>query len=233
MEYRYSPKANYEDLASGRVLYHAKKIANFPVRLQAEIYCRAKQYLPKQTGLTVYDPLCGGGGSLATLGFLFNREIDRLVGSDIDPEMVSCAEKNLSLLTKEGLSGRKKELEQWYREYRKESHLGAIESAGRLEKLLVHTIETRVLTADCTKPLPDCRSDIVITDVPYGNLAEWNDSDAASMESMLQQLYAIAGEHTVLAVCMDKRQKLCYEKWQRLERENIGKRRFEILKRKS
>lgn len=230
MEYRYSPRANYEDLASGRVLYHVKNIANFPVRLQAEIYCRAKQYLPKKTGLTIYDPCCGGGGSLATLGFLFNEEIDSLIGSDIDPEMVSCAEKNLSLLSKEGLAGRKKELEQFYRDYQKESHLGAIDSAARLEKLLVHAIETKVLTADCTKPLPDIKPDLVITDVPYGNLAEWNDTDASSLEVMLARIYEIAQAHTILAVCMDKRQKIRSEKWQRLERENIGKRRFEILR---
>lgn len=230
MEYRYSPKANYEDFASGRVLYHAKNIPNFPVRLQAEIFCRAKQYLHQKTGLVVYDPCCGGGGSLATLGFLFNEEIDSLIGSDIDPEMVSCAEKNLSLLSKEGLAGRKKELEQFYREYQKESHLGAIDSAVRLEKLLVHAIETKVLTADCTKPLPNIKPDIVITDVPYGNLAEWNDTESSSMEAMLERLYEIAGEHTVLAVCMDKKQKPHSEKWQRLEKENIGKRRFEILK---
>lgn len=117
MEYRFSPKANYEDLASGRVLYHAKNIANFPVRLQAEIFCRAKQYLPRKTGLTVYDPCCGGGGSLATLGFLFNGEIGTLIGSDVDSGMISCAEKNLSLLSKEGLAARKEELKQWYEAY--------------------------------------------------------------------------------------------------------------------
>lgn len=230
MEYRYSPKANYEDFASGRVLYHAKNIANFPVRLQAEIFCRAKQYLPRKTGLVVYDPCCGGGGSLATIGFLFNQEIGRIVGSDIEPEMISCAKKNLSLLSKEGLAGRKEELEQLYRQYHKESHLGAIESAARLEKLLVNEVETKLLIADCTKPLPDIKPDMVLTDVPYGNLAEWNDTGSSSIEAMLERLYEIAGEHTVLAVCMDKKQKLRSEKWQRLEKENIGKRRFEILK---
>ena len=230
MEYRFSPKANYEDLASGRVLYHAKNIANFPVRLQAEIFCRAKQYLPRKTGLTVYDPCCGGGGSLATLGFLFNEEIGTLIGSDVDSEALSCAEKNLSLLSKEGLAARKEELKQWHEAYHKESHLSAVESAGRLEGLLIHTIETKVLKADCTKPLPDVKPDLVITDVPYGKLAEWKEAEGSPLEEMLDRIYEIAGTHTVLAVCMDKKQKIQSEKWQRLERENIGKRKFEILK---
>lgn len=86
------------------------------------------------------------------------------------------------------------------------------------------------MKADCTKPLPDVKPDLVITDVPYGNLAEWKEAEASPLEEMLDRIYEIAGAHTVLAVCMDKKQKIRSEKWQRLERENIGKRKFEILK---
>ena len=41
MNYFFCPAGNYEDFASGRVIYGAKGIPNFPVRLIAEIFGRA------------------------------------------------------------------------------------------------------------------------------------------------------------------------------------------------
>lgn len=47
MEYKYCSKKNFEDLASGRVLYGHGGIPNFPVRLINEIFDRSAQYLNK------------------------------------------------------------------------------------------------------------------------------------------------------------------------------------------
>lgn len=69
----------------------------------------------------------------------------------------------------------------------------------------------------------------IITDVPYGNLVEW-EQGKNSMDAMLEQLWRISHENTILAVCMDKKQKINCEKWERLEKQNIGKRKFEIYK---
>ncbi len=45
MEYKYCENGNFEDLASGRVIYGTPGVPNFPVRLGNEIYRRCVEYL--------------------------------------------------------------------------------------------------------------------------------------------------------------------------------------------
>ena len=103
------------------------------------------------------------------------------------------------------------------------------ESQGDLdfEKHLVKDIESECFAADCTKSLPDINPDIIITDIPYGNLVNWGGE--GELDVMMDNLLKIAGVDTVLAVSMDKSQKITSEGWKRVEKQNIGKRRFEIL----
>ena len=75
--------------------------------------------------------------------------------------------------------------------------------------------------------LPDINPDIIITDIPYGNLVNWGGE--GELDVMMDNLLKIAGVDTVLAVSMDKSQKITSEGWKRVEKQNIGKRRFEIL----
>lgn len=231
MRYLYCSDANFEDFASGRVLYGGKGIPNFPVRLLCEMYGRARSYLPRQEHLTIYDPCCGGGYSLATLGLCFNSQIEAIHGSDIDEAMLEAARRNTGLLSHAGLAGRRDELTALYRLYRKPSHADALQSCDRFEQLLSREIPVHIFQADCTRELPAIAPDIIITDVPYGNLVEWEGGSAASLDDMAEQLARIAHADTILAICMDKRQKFSSDRWKRLERNNIGKRRFEILRR--
>lgn len=106
MVYRYSPNGNYEDYASGRVLYGARGVPNFPVRLIQEIFLRAANFSPRKNELSVCDCCCGGGYSLTVLGLLNPERIARIWASDIDPEMLKVAGKNLSLLTPAGMAAR-------------------------------------------------------------------------------------------------------------------------------
>ena len=71
MNYFFCPAGNYEDFASGRVIYGAKGIPNFPVRLIAEIFGRALKASGKKDRLYVYDPCCGGAYSLTIIGFFY------------------------------------------------------------------------------------------------------------------------------------------------------------------
>lgn len=229
MEYLYCENENFEDFASGRVLYGGKGIPNFPVRLLNEMYGRALSYLNKKKDLVVYDPCCGGGYALTVLGFIHNSDIRQIYGSDIDESMIAHARKNTGLLTTPGLNSRRHEIERLYKEYGKQSHVEALNSCDKLEGLLKHEICVDIFKADCTEVLPRILPDIIITDVPYGNLVEWKSGKPISVDSMLEQLWSISHEKTVLAVCMDKQQKSRCEKWERLEKHNIGKRRFEIL----
>lgn len=233
MEYLFCKEDNFEDFASGRVLYGGRGIPNFPVRLLNEIYGRAKSYAAKKTDLIVYDPCCGGGYALTVLGFCNNREIRCLYGSDIDENMVAHAKKNTALLTEAGMQERKAEIRQLYAEFGKESHQEALISCEKLQSMCENAVQTEVFIADCTKPLPQITPDLIITDVPYGNLVEWESGEALSIDEMLEQLWYIAHEETILAVCMDKKQKLSSTRWKRLEKQNVGKRRFEILKKVS
>ena len=229
MNYLYGPKANYEDFASGRVLYHAPGVPNYPVRLQAEIFFRCLRASEKQDELCVYDPCCGGGGALTTLGFLFGDAIARLAGSDIDPAMTALARKNLALLSRAGLERRAEELRALAEQYGKPSHREALESCTRLMARAADHIRVDCFEADCTRPIrTDIRPDIILTDVPYGNLAQWR-GGADPAEAMLSNLRAIAPEGAVLAVSMDKVQKPRAPLWRRVEKQNVGRRRFEIF----
>lgn len=230
MEYLYCENDNFEDFASGRVLYGGKGIPNFPVRLLLEIYGRARSYLEEDRNIILYDPCCGGGYALTVLGFFYNGDIKRIYGSDIDEGMIGHAKKNAALLTKDGIKTRKEEIRRLYAEYGKSSHLEALQSCDKLKNMLVRDIAVEIFRADCTRELPGILPDIIITDIPYGNLVEWNNGEAVSLDDMLGQLWSISHEKTILAVCMDKKQRISCDKWKRLERQNAGKRKFEILK---
>lgn len=229
MEYLYCKNDNFEDFASGRVIYGGKGIPNFPVRLLLEIYGRAKSYSEKKEELVIYDPCCGGGYALTVLGFFHNKDVCKLYGSDIDEDMVAHTRKNLKLLLEEGLSCRWEEIQSLLDEYGKASHKEALDSCAKLSSMLEKQVEKEVFQADCTGELSNIQPDIIITDVPYGNLVEWNDGDQVSLNNMLESLWKISHEQSILAVCMDKKQKIRSDKWKRLEKQTIGKRKFEIL----
>src|SRR5690606_38122627 len=121
--------ANYEDFSSGRVLYHIKGMTNFPVRLAQEIYGRCLEYSLKKEDILLYDCCCGGGYLITVLGFLNQDTITKIVGSDVDLELLEIAKKNLSLLTLEGMDNRIREIEKMIEDFNKESHIRARESA--------------------------------------------------------------------------------------------------------
>lgn len=231
MEYKYTQNENYEDFASGRVIYHMGGAPTFPVRLTLEMYERCLQYSYKKADITLYDCCCGGAYLLTILGFLKNNTISRLYGSDIDVTSLKLAEDNLGLLTKFGMQKRRSELKGLYEKHGKTSHKEALDSVGRLEKRLTKKLETCVFTQNVFElyDLPFI-PDIIITDVPYGNMANWNDNDDKEANQMMEALSEVCGRDTIICVCMDKKQKIQTKLYQRLERQLIGKRKFEIYR---
>ena len=232
MEYKYGKNENYEDFASGRVIYSDQGITNFPVRLAIEIFGRCLSYIEKETGVTVYDPCCGGAYLLTILGFNYNNVIHKIIGSDINETALQTADKNLGLLSTEGLSKRKKELEQLYQQYQKQSHKEALESISRFEAVsLENAIQVELFEQDCIKSIEHTICpDIIITDVPYGELVEWENDGENNINLMMDRLYELCSKNTILAVCSNKKQKIANEKWKRLEKHNIGKRKFELFR---
>ena len=75
----------------------------------------------------------------------------------------------------------------------------------------------------------DFKADIVITDVPYGNLVSWQGAGQDPINVLIENLMPILKPESVVAICSDKRQKIKVENYKRLERQRVGKRKFEIL----
>ena len=102
MQYRHAPRRNYEDFASGRVFYAFPGQPAFPVRLTSEIFQRSYAHWRALGGdgpCVVYDPTCGGAYWLVALAYLHWDRIEKIIASDIDPDSIEQAERNLSLLT--------------------------------------------------------------------------------------------------------------------------------------
>lgn len=233
MEYKYAKNENYEDFSSGRVLYHGSGMTNFPVRLAQEIFERCLSYSAKKNNICLYDCCCGGGYLLTVLGFLNQDTIGRIIGSDINSEILETAKKNLSLLSAEGINKRIKEIEKMIASYQKQSHIEAKNSAITLRSLIRKDIEFEIFQSDALGVINlKAKPDIIITDVPYGYMVDWRGNEENVIDKLLDSLSEICSSETIIGLCMNKKQKVKNEKFTRLEKQQIGKRKFEILRKR-
>lgn len=250
MPYRFATEQeDYTDYASGRVFYNAPSAPAFPVRLVRELFLRALA-VRRRLGLTapvvIYDPCCGSAYHLTALGHLHAEQIDAVLASDIDPHLLSVAERNLSLLTPAGLARRQAELAELLQRHGKESHAAALASAQRLlERVQVqaHPVRTHLFCADATDPdalrlqLGGATPDLVIADVPYGQHSAWQGAHAAASPSttapplwwMLEALRPLLTATTVVVIAADKAQRIEHAGYRRLERFQLGKRQIALL----
>jgi SAM-dependent methyltransferase len=231
MEYKYGKNMNYEDFSSGRVLYHENGVTNFPVRLAWEIYGRCLEHSRKKNDICLYDCCCGGGYLLTVLGILNQDSITEIIGSDINPKAVEIAQKNLSLLSDKGLNQRLSEIDDLIKQYNKQSHSDAKDSIIRNKNMISNwNIKTTVMVADALTEISIQKEpDIIIVDVPYGDLVQWNGEGSQNIDVLLDNLYTISHKDTIIGICMDKKQKITNSSFLRLEKQTIGKRKFEIL----
>ena len=236
MVYQYCDIRFFEDLASGKVLIHRTGYPSFPVRLAQEIFGRCLHHLDDPEGVCLYDPCCGSGYLLTILGFLNLDKIKMIMASDISEEAVRLADENLSLLHKNGLERRIRQLDQLRLLHNKDSHSEALDSAANLRNLLAnstHEIEYRVYQADILSEAPfdglHCRADILFTDVPYGNLTKWQNRNEDNI-NLLDQLLPVIRDGSIVAICSDKSQKFQSDHFKRLEKQVIGKRLFQIFR---
>ncbi len=248
MPYRYAlERPDYSDLASGKVLLSAPGHPAFPVRLASEIFQRCMA-IRERNGLTgrvaLYDPCCGAAYHLAVLGFLHRSSIRAIIASDIDPEIIPLAERNLGMLSISGIDRRREELAAMHREFGKPSHAEAVAAAESLRSGLpaqsaTEPIEVRVFLADAlarpgTSPLsPAAPADIVFTDVPYGRHSQWQAQSAECpnpMGRLLENLLPIIQPEGLVAIVSDKKQKTSHDRYDRIEKFQIGKRMAVILR---
>lgn len=237
MIYKYYNNDNFEDFACGRVLYSKAGMPNFPVKIAGEIFKRCLEYIKKKENITVYDPCCGGGYLLTVLGLLNPNIIENILGSDISKEAILLAQDNLSLLTIEGILKRKNQIDEMVINFNKQSHKDALLSAEVfLDIARKKHIKTKsnCFTADVLNPAEfeklNFKTDILITDVPYGNLVSWNDdNENNAINILLDNIIPVIHTDSIIAISTDKSQKVKNEKFIRHDKLKIGKRVIYIL----
>ena len=242
-KYKYtSSEENYEDFSSGRVLYGVQGATNFPVRLGSEIFQQCAAYLKskgKQGPYHLYDPFCGVAYSLTTLGFLHGKELASLTASDADRKVLEFAGKNLSLLTPEGLNRRIEELKTFVEKYNKDSHREALKSAYRLRertlsRVPVHCFQFNAVgEGELSESIP--KMDIVITDLPYGKLAQWDaaSGDETAVQIFLDKIKSKLSPLSVVAIVCEKKQRFSYQGYKNVATWVLGKRRILFIERDS
>lgn len=250
MPYKYETEIqDYSDFASGRVFYSIPKHPAFPIRLASEIFqrcvaSRAAIY-GNSSPCVLYDPCCGAAYHLSVLGVLQGNHIRTILASDVDEKAVAVAQRNLGLLTVTGLDRRMEEISAMIKEYHKESHQEALQSALRVKHKVTtleqkRLIKTRVFQSSATdrqtilNHIHPHLVDIVFTDVPYGQHSQWHGSNLGTLTnplwSMLDALIDVLSTSSIVAIVSDKKQKVVHDRYQRIEKFQIGKRQIVILK---
>ena len=234
----YSNNDNFEDFSCGRVLYNKAGIPNYPVKITGEIFKRCLEYLDKKEDITVYDPCCGGGYLLTVLGLLNPDIIGKIIGSDISQEVIVVAKDNLSLLTVDGILRRKNQINDMVINFDKQSHKDAFKSTEVFLDIAEHRainpkiicFNADVLNKESFEKL-NFKADIIITDVPYGNLVAWSDVDEKNntIDRLLDNIIPILHKDTIIAISTDKSQKIRNEHFIRHNKFKIGKRVIYIL----
>ena len=240
VQYRFAIRdVDHSYLSPGRALRTRRESPAFPVRLVEEAFLQCREYLAGEgrTGpYTVYDPCCGTAYLLTVLGVLFNRDISLLIGSDIDPEALELAVKNLGLLSGDGLSARADELRVDGQRYNRASAHEALESCRVLRGMLAREIPARTFRADAltdnlTPCLGDDPVDMVLTDIPHGSGSFWQpvsstaQSHAELAERFLSALVrSLGSSRPVIAVASQKRLFVQVPGATRLRRFTVGKR---------
>ena len=243
---------DYSDLASGRVFYSLPGHPAFPIRLADEILqrCLARRQANHVTGPCVlYDPCCGAAYHLSVLACLHWHSFHQIIGSDIDQKAVNVAQKNLGLLSVEGLDKRISEISEMFRLYGKESHKEALDSARRLQDRIgtlaeEYPLKTMLFQASALDSgtlranLKGVAVDIVFADVPYGLHSRWRDPDSNpdfdnSLWGMLNALLGVLVPTSIVAIASNKQQKASHEGYERIEQFQVGKRRVMLLKPRS
>ena len=247
MPYQYvKDQLDYSDLASGRVFYSLPGHPAFPVRLASEIFqrCMANRasIYKNSTRCVLYDPCCGAAYHLSILAYLHREHIQEVIGSDINEKAVALAKRNLELVSIAGLDKRITEISKLSERYGKASHKEALKSVQIMRGNLLdlaqkHTVMIRVFRANATESkeiFNNIRAnsvDIVFTDVPYGQHSDWYSPEVIDpIRAMLDVLVNILSNSSIVAITSDKQQKVSHEKYQRIERFQIGKRQVVILK---
>ena len=240
---------DYSAFASGQVLHSLPGRTAFPVRLGSEMFQRCAALLAAAGApgpYRLYDPCCGGAQLLTTLALLHGDRLAGVTGSDIDPVAIGLAERNLGLLTVEGIEARMAQLADLHRRHGKASHGEALAHAASLRQRILaggatRPIATRTFVADATRADELRRQfgagaiEMVLADVPYGRQSAWQggaDGEATTADPlalMLGALRLVLADRAVVAIAADRAQAIRHPSYRRAARLQIGKRHIVFL----
>lgn len=209
MQYRHAPAANHADLDA--VLVSAPGRPSLPVRLTLELFGRCRAHLGGPDPVAVWDPCCGTGALLTTLGLLRRDEVAALLGSDADPEPLRLAARNLALLDPGGLDDRAAELDVLARRHGKPGYRDA---AGAAPRLVTDApgVPYEIGAVDAFDPgatasfLGRTAPRIVLVDTPYGRQTRWAGDDrpgdlaTAPEAALLSALAPVVPADAVVAI---------------------------------
>lgn len=178
MQYRHAPAADHGALDA--VLVSAPGRPTLPVRLTLEMFGRALSFAGPDP-VTLWDPCCGAGTTLAVLGLCRGPALSGLVGTDVDPSPLDLARRNLALLAPGGLDARADELEALAAQYDKP---GYSEAAAAARRLTAPPVPYELAVADVTEPAATAalverhHPRVVIADLPHGVQTRWSGGGA-------------------------------------------------------
>jgi 23S rRNA G2445 N2-methylase RlmL len=235
--YRFAVQArSYQDFASGRVIRSAPGQAAFPVRLASEMLEQAWALDPPDGGRVLYDPCCGAGHLLTSLGLLHAGRLSTVIGSDVDERALALAAANLRLLEPLGLAEREQQLASLCDRFGKPAHQEALASV----RALAAERGDRSLTARCFRA--DARDEgqiaaglgtsspgVVLVDVPYGRLSSWSDTGEGALGRLLGALAVVVRPGAVVALATGKQEKVAHPRFSRARQMRAGLRRITWL----
>ncbi len=236
MAYRYATeRADHTDLASGNVLHSAPGHPGFPVRLASELFQRSLAHLDtEQAGL--WDPCCGSGHLVTVLALLHRDRVAHVHACDVDHDAVQIAARNLELLSAHGMAQRERELRGRAVEFDRAAFADRADATLRLAERLRELggdVPRSVCEHDAFAPSPPQRPvDVVLTDVPYGDLAHWSGARPAGGEvpALMRAHAAVLPRWAVLAVTARTRRIDLPEGTRPLERVRVGNRAAALVR---
>ncbi len=236
MRYRFEQRQDWTHFSSGRVLHNYPGAPAFPARLASELFQRCAALLAKggrSEPYTLYDPCCGGAHLLTVIGLLHGAKLAAIMASDVEPQALEFAAKNLALLDRDGLQARRQKLIRDEQKFGKPSHADAVKSADWLRELPLFaggSVQTFVFAADAAQlelsSLPR-RPEIMLTDLPYGHLVQWQGGEPGQLLAKWAEVIQPGG---AMAVVYPKKQRLAVPPHVQVEEAlQVGHRRLLIM----
>ena len=232
VDYRYAvERTDHSALASGQVLRSAPGFPGFPVRLASELFQRALAHTKDggRSRVRLWDPCCGSGYLVTVLGLLHRDRLEHVRASDVDDDAVALAARNAELLSTEGLVAREEELRRSARDFGRPAFVERAEAARELAEGLAARggdLPHEVVLADVFELSRPVRADLVITDVPYGEMTSWEGAapEEEPLQAMLESLGRVLPAHAVVVITARTRRISLPEGVHALERLKVGNR---------